>query len=108
MCNEGIAIKGIAGKCEVCGALVGVKVVQIGANTCSLCEQCRDSLAKIISVDLLADRYEIEETKRPICNFCGRAGMIGERTREVGGYQILDSCHRCEYEILESDDEEDM
>lgn len=106
MNNSNISILSRGGKCEVCDTLVGVKIVKVGAHTVSLCEACRDSLANVIAIDLLESMFTKEGPDRPACNFCGRRGYAGEGTHSVHGYTVLNSCHRCELEILSDDGEE--
>lgn len=96
-----VLILGKDTECEACASLTNVKSLQIGAHIVSLCESCRDVLLRVLASDL-----EVNVETRPVCNFCGKKGYIGEGTHVVHGYEILNSCHRCELNILSDDGEE--
>lgn len=101
-----VKILGMDSKCEACGSLEDVKSIQLGVLAVSLCNTCRVNLLDVITADLLCESKDAGVEARPVCNFCGRKGYAGEGTHTVHGYEILNSCHKCERDILNDDEEE--
>ncbi|HDR8453991.1 TPA: hypothetical protein QC364_000783 [Bacillus cereus] len=67
-----------------------------------LCYKCGEGFDVVV----VGDEDEDEESEENKCTFCGGTGTCD--TKNVGGYEILESCTDCEKEILEGNEEDEV